>query len=98
MDPTTTTHKVYSKTSQNDYMVLPLLNTIETRHRQMSDIPHYYETAVPSTCSDHTEYSTLSEILPETEEMYEDPGYKEEKIYAWFEKRKFQKFETSDIK
>ena len=99
MDPTTTTQKAHLKTSQNDYMTLPLLNTIETLHSQMSDTPCYnYEIAVSSTSSDHTEYSTLSEILPDNEEMYEDPGYKEEKIYAWFEKRKFQKFETHAIK
>ena len=98
MDPISTTCKIHPKTSRNDYMTLPLLNAIETPHCQMSDTPYYYETAVPSTYKDHTEYSTLSEILPDNEQLYEDPGYKKEKIYEWFEKKKFQKFETNDIK
>ena len=32
------------------------------------------------------EYSTVSEALADNEEIYEDPGHGEEKIYTWFEK------------
>ena len=45
-----------------------------------------------------TEYSTMSEALADNEEIYEDPGHKKEKIYAWFEKKKLRKLESDDIK
>ena len=32
------------------------------------------------------------------ESTYEDPGINKEKIYEWFEKKKYRKLKTSDIK
>ena len=40
----------------------------------------------------------VAEELPDDEQIYEDPGHKEEKIYVWFEKKKFRKLENSSIK
>ena len=64
-------------------------------HFQLSNTP-----AVPSSSADDhdTEYRTLDEALPIDEQIYEDPGYKEEKIYAWFEAKKFRRIRGNDIK
>ena len=32
------------------------------------------------------------------EQIYEDPGVNKEKIYEWFEKKKYRKLRSSDIK
>ena len=32
------------------------------------------------------------------ESLYQDPGVKKEKIYEWFEKKKYRKLRSSDIK
>ena len=99
MDTTITTLKVYSKASSDDYQAIPSRNELyETPHFQLSNTPYYYQVAVPSTSADNTEYSTLDEALPLDEQIYEDPGHKEEKIYAWFEKKKFRKISGNDIK
>ena len=47
---------------------------------------------------DSMEYSVLSEVFPDDEQIYEDPGYKKEKIYAWFEKKKFRKIDKNHIR
>ena len=98
MDPTSITLKVHSKASSNDYEAIPSRNEYETPHFQLSNTPYYYQVAVPSTSADDTEYSTPDEALPLDEQIYEDPGHKEEKIYAWFEKKKFRKIRGNDIK
>ena len=33
-----------------------------------------------------------------TELLYQDPGVKKEKIYEWFEKKKYRKLSSADIK
>ena len=32
------------------------------------------------------------------ESLYQDPGIKKEKIYEWFEQKKYRKLRSSDIK
>ena len=32
------------------------------------------------------------------EQLYQDPGVNKEKIYEWFEKKKYRKLRSSDIK
>ena len=32
------------------------------------------------------------------EPIYEDPGVHKEKIYEWFEKKKYRKFKSDDIR
>ena len=97
---TSNTHKDYTKASNNDYEALPTLTTYEQLYSQISSsyTPYQYEVAVTSIFRDDMEYSTVSEALSDNEEIYEDPGHGEEKIYAWFEKKKFPKIEINDIK
>ena len=99
MDSTSTTHKEYTKASKDDYEALPMLNAYESLYSQISGTyaPHQYEVAVSSIFRDSMEYSTASEALADNEEIYEDPGHKKEKIYAWFEKKKFRKIKMNDI-
>ena len=59
--------------------------------------PYQYEVAGPSIFSDSMVYNTVGEALADNEEIYEDPGHKEEKIYAWFESKKFRKIDIDDI-
>ena len=98
MDPTSTTLKVHSKASSDDYEALPSINEYETPHFQLSNTPYYYQVAAPSSSADDTEYSALDKALPIDEQIYEDPGHKEDKIYAWFETKKFRKIRGKDIK
>ena len=98
MGTTSTSLKVHPKASSDDYEALPSVNEYETPHFQISNTPYYYQVAVPSTSADDTECSTLDEALPFDEQIYEDPGHKEEKIYAWFEKKKVRKIRGNDIK
>ena len=91
--PTSTTLKVHSKASSDDYQALPSINEHEMPHFQLSNTP-----AVPSSSADDTEYRTLDEALPIDEQIYEDPGFKEKKIYVWFEAKKFRKIRGNDIK
>ena len=97
MDPISTIYKNHCKASSDDYKALPMLNTWETSHYEMSDIADQYEVANSwqSTIRDNTEHS---EVLSDNEQIYEDPGHSKEKIYAWFEKKKFRKLECADIK
>ena len=57
-------------------------------------ISYDYEEAAISVFTD----SMVDEELPDDEQIYEDPGHKEEEIYLWFEEKKFQKLEISSIK
>ena len=98
MEPTNITLKAHPKASSDDYEAIPSINEYETPHLQIPDAPYYHQMAVQSTSADDTEYSTLNEALPLDEQIYEDPGHKEEKIYAWFEKKKFRKLTRNDIK
>ena len=97
MHSTSNTHKDHAN---NDYEALPTLTAYEKLYSQISSsyMPYQYEVAVSSIFRDDMEYSTASEALADNEEIYEDPGHREEKIYAWFEKKKFLKIETNDIK
>ena len=101
MDSTSSTHKGYAKaSSSNDYEALPTLTANETLYSQISNsfTPYQYEVAVSSIFRDDMEYSTASEALADNEEIYEDPGHGEEKIYTWFERKKFPKIKINDIK
>ena len=80
--------KGYSKASSGDYEVCPAINQLN--HQTLY---HYEE---PATCA-FTD-SMVAEELPDDEQIYEDPGHNKEKIYIWFEKKKFRKLENSSIK
>ena len=86
--PTVTTVKDYSKASSGDYEVCPAINQLDHQ------IPYQYEEASTSAFTD----SMVAEELADDELIYEDPGHKEEKIYVWFEKKKFQKLKIRSIK
>ena len=100
MDSTSSTRKDCAKASSIDYEALPTLTEYETLYSQISSsyTPYQYEVAVTSIFRDDMEYSTASEALSDNEEIYEDPGHGEEKIYAWFEKKKFPKIKINNIK
>ena len=83
-----TTTKDHPKGASGDYEHVP---TLDTSHYEMAC---QNEEAFPPTNRDNQEYA---EPLPFNEPLYEDPGHKEEKIYAWFEKRKFRKLKRKDI-
>ena len=99
MDSTSTTYKNYTKASNDDYVAPPNLNEYESLYSQISEvpIPYQYEVAGSSIYSDSVMYNTVGEALGDNEEIYEDPGHKEEKIYAWFESKKFRKINIKDI-
>ena len=86
--PTITTNKGYYKASSGDYEVCPGINQLD--HHTL----HQYEEASTSAFTD----SMVGEEPADDEQIYEDPGHKEEKIYVWFEKRKFRKLQSSSIK
>ena len=76
------------KAACGDYEYVPRL---DTSHYEMTC---QYEEAIPSTIRSNLEYA---EPLPFNEPIYEDPGHEKEKIYAWFEKKKFRKIERNNI-
>ena len=88
MDYTVTTIRGYSKASSKDYETCPMINQLDHQ------IPYQHEEASTSTFTD----SMVAEELPDDEQIYEDPGHKEEEIYLWFEEKKFRKLEISSIK
>ena len=93
MDPTAIIIKDHPKIFSNDYMAPPTLNDYETPHNQSQ---YYFELSTNASVEDDIGYSTV-EPLPGNEPVYEDPGHNKEKIYAWFEKKKFQVLERNDI-
>ena len=94
MDPTTIIPKDRPKASSNDYMALPKLNEYQKPHSQSA---YYFELSTRSTVEDDIGYTTVGEALPDNEAIYEDPGHNKEKIYAWFEKKKFRVLQRNDI-
>ena len=80
--------KGYSKASSGDYEVCPTINQLN--HQTL----YHYEEPATYAFTD----SVVAEELPDGEQIYEDPGHNKEKIYIWFEKKKFQKLENSSIK
>ena len=88
--PTVSTIKGYSKASSGDYEVCPAINQLD--HQTL----YQYEEASTSAIK-YTD-SIVAEELADDEQIYEDPGHKEETIYLWFEEKKFQKLEISSIK
>ena len=108
MEPTKTNVSVHRKAMSNvctnpkassgDYMAIYKYETPQQLSAQQLSAPLYYEVVVPSTYEDNAEYSTVGEPLPPNEQLYEDPGHKKEKIYAWFEKKKFRILDRNDIK
>lgn len=100
MDPISTIVKHHSVMSNNDYEAPPVYET--PRYEISSDmLCRQYEIAVTSTfrgsIRDSLEGSMVSEGLPD-EQIYEDPGHKEEEIYLWFEEKKFRKIKANDLK
>ena len=87
--------KDHLRTSCIDYEALPRLSTYEAAYYQASDVPYQYEVA--TNTSVFREDSTV-EVLPDNEQIYEDPGYNKEEIYSWFEEKKFRKLKRGDIK
>ena len=94
MDPIIMTVKSHSKYSNNDYEALPALHMYDKPYQLRADAPYQYKVAAPSVFRD----SMMDEALPDDELIYEDPGHKKEKIYAWFEEKKFLNIRKSDIK
>ena len=99
MNPVSTIVKHHSVMSNNDYEAPPVY---ETPRFEISDmLCRQYEIAVTSTIKgsirDNLEGSMVSEGLSD-EQIYEDPGHKEEEIYLWFEEKKFRKIKGSNIK
>ena len=88
VNPTVSTIKGYSKASRGDYEACPPINQLDYQ------TSYQYEEASTSALTD----SMVVAELPGDEEIYEDPGQKEEKIYVWFEKKKFRKLESSSVK
>ena len=88
----------HSKTSNGDYEAIPAQKTLKIPHYEKTERPCDYEVAIPRTFKDNTEHNTINETLPDHEPIYEDPGHKKEKIYAWFEKKKFRKLQGNNIK
>ena len=86
VNPTVSTIKSCSKASSGDYEVCPEINQLQT--------PYQYEEASTLAFTD----SMVAEELADDEQIYEDPGHKEETIYLCFEEKKFQKLEISSIK
>ena len=86
--PTVSTIKGYSKASSGDYEVCPAINQLELQ------TSYRYEVASTSAFTDNM----VAEALADDEQIYEDPGHKEEKIYVLFEKKKFQNLESSSVK
>ena len=89
-----------TRDASEGYEALPVPNACESLYCQLSGkyAPYQYEIALPSIFRDNMEYSIASETLADNEEVYEDPGHRKEKIYAWFEKKKFRKIEINDIR
>ena len=86
--PMVTTVKGYSKASSGDYEVCPAINQLDHQ------MPYQYEEASTTAFTD----SMVAEELPDDEQLYEDPGHKVEKIYVWFEEKKFRILENISIK
>ena len=82
--------KHHSKVSNNDYESPPAMNTYETPGCGMSDESCQIKNSM--------EDNVVGEALPDDEQIYEDPGHNKEKIYVWFEEKKFRKLQESDIK
>ena len=95
MDPTSTIVKNYAETSSFDYEALPELTSMyEKPDYVLPDEPYHYEEAITAAFTD----TIVGEALPDDEQIYEDPGYDKNEIYAWFEEKKLRKLERSDIK
>ena len=91
LDPTTTA-KDRHKQSSNDYQALPELGSYEK-----TDTPYQYEVATASMYRNSLDGSILGDSLPDDDVIYEDPGYVEENIYAWFEEKKFRKIKKTNV-
>ena len=87
-NPITITVKDHPKLASGDYEHVPNLDTSQYV------MACQYKEPIPPTIRDNLEYA---EPLPFNEPLYEDPGHKTQKIYAWFEKKKFRKLERNDI-
>jgi len=100
MDPSgTILVKDHPKASNNDYEALPALNTYETLYCQVSDASYQNEIATDtSDFKGSIKESTVGEALSDDEQIYEDPGHKKEKIYAWFEEKRFRKIKGNNIR
>ena len=81
--------KHHSKLSNNDYEFPPAVNTYETPGYEISDESCHIRNS--------TEDNVAGEALPDDEQIYEDPGHNKEKIYVWFEEKKFRRIRESDI-
>ena len=88
MYPMVTTVKGNSKASNGDYEICPTINQLD--HQKS----YRYEEASTSAFTD----SMVAEELVDDEQVYEDPGHKVDKIYVWFEKKKFRILENISIK
>ena len=96
MDPIRTIINNHPKASGDDYETLPVLSMYE---KPDCMTPYQYEVATDTAAFRNSmEDNTLGETLLDNEQIYEDPGHNKEKIYSWFEEKKFRKIGGSDIK
>ena len=87
--------KGYPTVSSNDYEALPDLSMYERPPDYfISDEPSQYVVGTNSVTID----STVGKVLSDDEQVYKDPGHNKERIYSWFEEKKFLKLKRSDIK
>ena len=94
MDPT---GNIVRDHRRNDYEIVPVLSMYE-KPDYWTPNAYEYEVDTGSIFRNSMEDSTMSETFPDNEQIYQDPGYNEEEIYSWFEKKKFRKIKRSDIK
>ena len=96
-----------SRFSCNDYEAPPQLDEYEQPHLSdlYDDIKYepveYLLPTSKSVGSDTTQSNTLpvsEAILPEDEQIYEDPGHIKEEIYEWFKQRNICKLNKNSIR
>ena len=99
LDPQETTTKSHSNIANNDYELLPRPAEYATAIGAYSNIMREsyinYDMS-PLECSEvfNVNYTSTND----DEEIYADPGYSEADVYACFERKRFHKIKTDDIR
>ena len=89
----------HQATGQNDdYEDLPLPEMYENPMYEAPGLPYEYETSATTAIYEESNEEPYVESLPNGEQVYEDPGYIAENIYAWFEEKKFRKLKKDEIR
>ena len=99
LDPQETTAKSLSKDTNNDYEPLPRPAEYATAIGAYSNIMREsyinYDMS-PLECSEVSNVNYTS--ANDDEEIYADPGYSEADVYACFERKRFHKIKTDDVR